>query len=129
MSIKVAVTAQNRRTISNHAGSCRNYHIYTIDEQGNFTKELIELAIDESLKFTFHDDTSLNPTNYIFGMDYLLTQGIGQGGVNRLAAQNVTALVINETDPDVAIQKFIDKTLDFLQAENHHKDDHHTCHH
>ncbi len=120
MSLKVAITAQNRKTISSHAGACRNYHIYTIDENGNYEKELIELAKNESLKFTFHEDTSENPKNYIFDMDILLTQGIGQGGVAKLASHEVTALVIKETDPDTAIQKFIDKTLVFFEPENHH---------
>jgi len=125
MSIKVAITAQNRKSISSHAGACRNYHIYTIDGNGNYKKELVELAKNESLMFTFHEDTSENPKNYIFDMNFLLTQGIGQGGANKLAAQNVTALVIKETDPDIAIQKFIDKTLVFFEPENHHHKGHH----
>jgi len=129
MSIKVAITAQNRKSISNHAGACRNYHIYTIDENGNYEKELIELEKNESLMYTFHEDTSENPKNYIFNMDILLTQGIGQGGTHKLAAQNVTALVIKENDPDTAIQKFIDKTLAFSEPENHHKKGHHHKHH
>jgi len=125
MSIKIAVTVQNRKTISSHAGSCRNYHIYTVDDNGNFHRELIELAKNESLMYTFHEDTSENPTNYIFGMDVLLTNGIGNGGVVKLAAQNVVAKVIKETDPDVAIQKYIENTLEFFEPENHHKGQHH----
>jgi len=125
MSIKVAVTAQNRKTISSHAGACRNYFIYTINEDGSYEKELIELAKNESLRHTFHDDESENPQNVIFDMDILLTGGVGLGGVNRLAAKNVAARIIKETDPDTAIEKLLNKTLEFFAPEDHHHKDHH----
>ncbi len=124
MSIKIAVTAQNRKSISSHAGACRNYHIYTIEDNGSFKKELIELAKNETLKFTFHEDQSKHPKNYIFDMDFLLTGGIGQGGVNKLAIQKVIVFVIKETDPDTAIQKFINKNLVIFEPENHHQKGH-----
>jgi len=125
MSLKVAITAQNRKTISSHAGACRNYFIYTINNDKTYTRELLELAKDESLKFTFHDDESDNPQNKMFKMDVILTGGIGQGGVRRLASNGVTALIIKETEPDVAIEKFLNKTLEFFEAENHHEGHNH----
>jgi predicted Fe-Mo cluster-binding NifX family protein len=124
MAIKIAVTAQNRKTVSSHAGACRNYFIYTINNDGSYEKELLELAKEESLRFTFHDDESENPQNKIFEMDVVLTGGIGQGGVKKLAQRNVIARVINETDPDVAIEKYLNRTLEFLEPENHHKKEH-----
>ena len=121
MPIKVAITTQNRKTISSHAGACRNYLIYTISDEGSYEKELLELEKNETLRYTFHDDTSENPQNKIFDMDVLLTGGIGQGGVKRLASKNVITRVIKELEPDVAIEKFIAKTLDFFEPENHHQ--------
>ena len=120
MSKKIAITCQNRKTISGHAGACRNFYIYTINPDGNFTKELLELSKSESLKFTFHEDTSENPKNKIFEMDVLLTQGIGLGGVNRLAKRNVDARIIQETDPDIAFQKYITNDLTYFEPEDHH---------
>ena len=128
MSIKVAVTAQNRKTISSHAGVCRNYFIYTINDDNTYEKELLELAKNETLRYTFHDDKSENPQNKIFNMDVILTGGIGLGAVNRLAAKKVTALIIKETEPDIAIEKFLNKTLNFFEAKHNHKSKHnHKC--
>lgn len=124
MSIKIAITAQNRKTISSHAGACRNYFIYTIDDDGSYKKELIELAKNESLRYTFHDDTSEKPFNKLFEMDVILTGGIGLGGVKRLAANGVIARIINETEPDLAIEKFLNRSLVFLEPEDHHKEGH-----
>ncbi len=126
MSTKIAVTAQNRKTISGHAGACRNFYIYTVDDLGQFSKELLELTKDETLKYTFHEDTSAHPQNKIFEMDVLLTKGIGLGGVHRLANHNVDARIIQETDPDVAVKKYLDNSLIFLEPEDHlHKHDKH----
>ncbi len=128
MSIKVAVTAQNRKTVSTHAGACRNYFIYTINDDGSYEKELLELSKNESLRYTFHDDTSEQPQNKLFEMDVILTGGIGLGGVRRLASNGVIAKVIKETEPDVVIEKFLNKTLEFFEPENHHKEGHHHHH-
>ena len=126
MTLKIAVTAQNRKTISSHAGACRNYFIYSINDDKTFTKELLELEKNQSLRYTFHDDKSENPQNKIFEVNILLTGGIGQGGVRKLADRGVTAFVIKETEPDVAIEKYLNKTLAFFEAENHHsKGEHH----
>ena len=121
MLLKVAVTVQNRKTISSHAGACRNYFIYTINDDNTYEKELLELAKNETLRYTFHDDKSENPQNKIFNMDVILTGGIGLGGVKRLAAKKVTALIIKETEPDIAIEKFLNKTLKFFEAKHNHK--------
>jgi len=119
LSKKIAITAQNRKTISSHAGACRNFFIYTVDSKGEFTKELLELEKNESLKYTFHEDTSESPSNKIFDMDVLLTQGIGLGGVHRLAKHQVDAHVIKESDPDEAIRKYLNNTLEYFPAKNH----------
>ena len=128
MALKVAITAQNRKTVSSHAGACRNYFIYTINDDGSYEKELLELEKNELLRYTFHDDNSENPQNIIFKMDVILTGGIGQGAVKRLAQQNVMARIIKETDPDIAIEKFLNKTLAFFEPENHHQNGHHHHH-
>ena len=45
--MKIAVTSQNRRTITEHAGKCRKFWVYDI-EQGQVTgKTLLELPIEQ----------------------------------------------------------------------------------
>ena len=66
--------------------------------------------------------------NPIFDMDMLLTHGIGQGAVEKLAAKNVKAYIIQETDPDTAINKLIDGTLKAYVSDNEHQSgDHAGC--
>jgi predicted Fe-Mo cluster-binding NifX family protein len=128
MSTRVAITAQNKKKISGHAGHCKNYLVYTIDDSGSYTHKLITLEDNETLHYTFHDDPSPKPHNIIFDMDVLLTQGIGQGAINRLAERNVTAYIIEEEEPEIAIKKLIDGTLEAFAPVNH-RDSHGCCGH
>ena len=117
----VAVTSQNKKTVTKHAGECRNYFIYTINKNIISSKKTLELEDNEILKYTFHEDKSANPKNLLYDVDILLTGSIGRGGVNRLANQNVTAYVIKEKDPDTAVDKLINGTLEAFAPVSHHK--------
>ncbi|MCK5639000.1 MAG: hypothetical protein KAH67_09820 [Flavobacteriaceae bacterium] len=125
----VAITSQNKKTITKHAGECRNYLLYTIENDIVKDKKILELQDNEILKYTFHEDKSSNPKNLLFDVDILLTGSIGPGGVNKLAIQNVTAYVIKEKDPDIAIEKLINGTLEALAPVSHGHGHHHHGHH
>ena len=118
----VAVTAQNRKTIFEHAGKCRNFLIYTIDDNVIIKKNLLELSEEETLHHFFHQEKSdVNATNSLFDVDILLTRGIGDGAIQKLAMQNVVCYKIEETDPDTAINKLINGTLEAMSPVSHDK--------
>ncbi len=121
MKTTVAVTSQNNKTITKHAGECRNYLIYTIDNDTIISKKILELQKNESLKYTFHEDKNENPKNLLYDVDILLTGSIGKGGINRLANQNVIAYLVQEKDPDAAIDKLIKGTLEAFAPVSHAK--------
>ncbi|HIE45691.1 MAG TPA: hypothetical protein EYP87_05930 [Flavobacteriaceae bacterium] len=125
MDIKVAVASHNKTGTIGHAGKCQNYYIYTIDEQGNYTKELKELEENQTLSYTFHDDKSDNPQNYLFNMDIIIVTMIGQGGLNKLANQNVRGLIVKKAKTtDETIDQLIAGTLKTEEAKCH-KHGHH----
>ncbi len=115
----IAVSSQNKKTISAHAGACRNYYIYTIENDKIITKELLELAKEETLKYTFHEDTNGNSKNKLFDVNIILTQGIGTGATSKLAMQNIKAYVIEETDPDTAVDLIIKGELKAVIPSEH----------
>lgn len=111
----VAVTAQNRKTIFEHAGKCKNFLIYTIADNIVINKKLLELSEEETLHHFFHQEKSdANSANSLFDVDILLTRGIGNGAIQKLAMQNVVCYKIEETDPDTAINKLINGTLEAM---------------
>jgi predicted Fe-Mo cluster-binding NifX family protein len=119
MKTRIAVTVQNKETISAHAGACRNYFIYEIEDDKVTNKYLLELAKNETLKYTFHEDESENPQNKLFDVNIILTGGIGAGANAKLAIRDVKAYVIEEENPDIAIEKIIKGELQAVIPAEH----------
>jgi predicted Fe-Mo cluster-binding NifX family protein len=110
MKTKVAITVQNKRTISEHAGRCKNYLIYTIENSEVTQKYLLELTEEETLHNLFHNGNA--GASILFDMNIILTRGIGQGAINKLASHNIVCLKVDEKDPEQAIEKLINGTLE-----------------
>ena len=133
--MKIAVTSQNRKAITGHAGKCRNFWIYETDNKGIVKKSLLELAQDQSL----HESHGAGP-HPLDGVDVLICGGAGQGLIRRLSSMGIRGLVTPETEPDSAVVGFLNGTLKLAQSECHeghgehgehreHRDGKHACCH
>lgn len=105
--MQIAITSQNRRTITGHAGKCRNFWLYQIDAERCVSKTLVELPIEQ----TFHasHDTIAAPLSAI---DVLITGGMGHGLHQRLSHHGIVPVVTCEAEPDRAIAQFLAGSLD-----------------
>ncbi|MEJ2345335.1 MAG: NifB/NifX family molybdenum-iron cluster-binding protein [Gammaproteobacteria bacterium] len=104
--MKIAVTSQNRRTISNHAGRCRRFWIYEVQEDRIQSKELLEIPKEES----FHESSPHAP-HALDTVDVLICGSMGNGLQRRLAARGIDARTTAETDPDRAVAAYMAGTL------------------
>ena len=104
--MKIAVTSQNRRTINEHAGKCRKFWVYDIEQGQVMGKTLLELPIEQSLH-----ESSLQEPHPLDTVQVLITAGMGPGLQRRLAAKGITALMTAETDPDQAVAAYLQGTL------------------
>lgn len=111
----VAITAQNKKTISEHAGKCRNFFLYTIENNEIIQKSLLEFSKEETLHNVFHEGN----TSVLFDTDIILTRSIGNGAILKLAKNNVACYIIDENDPDTAIEKLISGTLEAKAPVSH----------
>ncbi|HUW50772.1 MAG TPA: NifB/NifX family molybdenum-iron cluster-binding protein [Sulfuricella sp.] len=120
--MKIAITSQNRKTITGHAGKCRKFWIYEIDDKKIVGKTLLELTLEQS----FHESHAGGP-HPLDGTNVLITGGAGQGLMRRLSNMGIQGLVTPETDPDSAVAAFLDGTLKLGLAEHHegHGEHHH----
>ena len=118
MNTKVAIASQDKQTVSGHVGMCNHFFIYEIDEQGNYDKFSLDLKENQILRYSFHEDPSLNPENPLFEVDYLFANSVGQGAVDNLAARKVQAFAIEEQNPDEAIKKLIEGQLEVYAEES-----------
>jgi len=120
MSTKVAITVQDKLNITGHAGHCEFFFLYEIDEEGNINKSSIEINESETLHNFLHGNIASFPNHFINNVDILLTQGIGQGAINKLMNHQVVTYIIHENNPDIAIQKLIEGTLESYGSANDH---------
>ncbi len=104
--MKIAVTSQNRRTITEHAGKCRKFWIYHVDQGQTTQRELRELSLEQS----FHESSPHQP-HPLDDVQVLITASMGPGLQQRLAAKGITALMTSETDPDRAVAAYLQGTL------------------
>ncbi|SDW93028.1 Predicted Fe-Mo cluster-binding protein, NifX family [Lutibacter oricola] len=112
MELIVAITAQNRKEVFDHAGKCRNFLIYQLKDNKLVSKNLLELKKEETLHEFFHADQNVEEVkNPLLGVNILLTGGIGSGAIQKLGKFGVAAHIIEEKDPDLAIEKLLNGTL------------------
>ncbi len=117
----VAITSQNKKTVTKHVGKCLNFLIYTIENEEVTNKRVLELQPNEILKNIIHDDQNLNSNYWIYDVNILLSGSMGSGARDHLAKKNVAAFIVKEKDPDITIEKLIDGTLEaFVPAAAHH---------
>ncbi|RUQ36725.1 MAG: nitrogen fixation protein [Candidatus Competibacteraceae bacterium] len=125
--MKIAVTSQNRRTVTDHAGKCRKFWVYDIDQQQITGKTLLELPLEQS----FHEAPPHEP-HPLDHVQVLISASIGPGLHRRLTAKGIAALATSETDPDQAVAAYLQGTLPLMAiacTDNHGPDEHDHHHH
>jgi predicted Fe-Mo cluster-binding NifX family protein len=123
--MKIAVTSQNRRDITEHAGRCRNFWVFEVDGLRVVDRSLLELPKESS----FHDAAPQAP-HPLDGVDVLIAGGMGHGLKARLARRGIEALVTTETQPERAVQAWLTGRLPTGEPRPHeHGTDHAHEHH
>jgi len=129
MKAKVAVTSnKNGDKIAEHAGHVVYFKIYEIDEQEGITdSKVIKVDKEHTLHNLLHNP-NINPAEHeVLQSQILLTGGIGMGAIGKLAQMGVRAYIVEEKNPDEAIEKLMTGTLKAVDPSTvqHHGHDHH----
>lgn len=120
--MKIAVTSQNRKTVTGHAGKCRKFWVYEIEGKEVKGRHLLELPIEQS----FHESHGDAP-HPLDDVDVLICGGMGAGLRQRLTQRGIAAAATSETAPDRAVTAWLDGTLPEAAPEAHdhvHSHDH-----
>lgn len=126
--MKIAVTSQNRKSVTGHAGKCRKFWIYEVEGRKLRGKSLLELPIEQS----FHETHGVE-AHPLDKVNVLISGGMGAGLRHRLRQRGIDALVTPETDPDRAVAAYLAGSLALGEPEDHsghddHGHDHHPGH-
>ena len=101
--LRIAVTSQNRKTVTEHAGKCRKFWIYEIQAGAVLGRTLLELPLEQSLH-----EWSGDGVHPIEAVNVLITGSVGEGMRGRLARWSIETVVTSEVDPDAAVASFLD---------------------
>ncbi len=110
--MQIAVTSQNRKTITGHAGKCRKFWIYELEEGAVIAKRLVELSMEQSFHASHHQ-----LAEPLAGINVLICGSMGPGLHHRLMQGGIQPVVTVEQDPDAAVAAFLGNSLERLPVE------------
>ncbi|MBK8175303.1 MAG: nitrogen fixation protein [Rhodospirillales bacterium] len=101
--MKIAVTSQNFRTVTGHAGRARRFLVYDV-QPDTHPVEVARLDLPKELAIHDFDGDGPHP---IDGIDVILTEGFGDGFARRIARRGITAVVTTRSDPIEAVSAYL----------------------
>lgn len=120
--MQIAVTSQNRKTVTEHAGKCRKFWIYEVEEGVVVGKRLVEVAAEQSLHASHH-----RLAEPLAGINVLITGSMGFGLHDRLMQGGILPVITMEEDPDAAVAGLLTNSLDRLHIDRPQRC-HEPCH-
>ncbi len=124
--MRFAVTSQNFRTVTGHAGKARRFIVF----EASGPDEIVEVSrLDLPIDMAFHgfDDRRPHPVDEA---DVLITGGAGEGFVMRMARRGIRVVRTGETDPVEAVRGCFTGNLKPPVPHDHdhaHGEGHHSC--
>jgi predicted Fe-Mo cluster-binding NifX family protein len=100
--MKIAVTSQNFRTITGHAGKSRRFLIFTADGTGGVVESG---RLDLPKELSLHEFRGLE--HPLFSMQAIITGSCGEGFIRRLGAHGVQVIATSAEDPAQAAADFL----------------------
>jgi predicted Fe-Mo cluster-binding NifX family protein len=101
--MRIAVTSQNFRTVTGHAGRARRFIVFEADGRET-PREIQRLDLDADMAIHGYNHQAAHPLD---SMQVLITGGAGEGFVRNLAARGVMVVATPETDPARAVEAFL----------------------
>jgi predicted Fe-Mo cluster-binding NifX family protein len=102
--LRIAVSSQDRRTITDHALRCRRFWVYDIRGDGIDGKSLRELTPEQTLHAS-----ELGENHPLDDVHVMITAGMSPFLYQRLRRGGIKPYVTEESDPDRAVRMLLEK--------------------
>lgn len=101
--MRIAVSSQNFRTVTPHAGRARRFLVFEVEEGG----EVNEVdRLDLAKEFAMHDWQG-GGAHPLDAVDVLIAGSFGEGFGQRMAARGIVAVRTDQTDPLEAVKHYL----------------------
>ena len=126
--MRIAVSSQNFRTVTGHAGQARRFIVFEADGQKP-PREIERLDLDINMAIHGYDHHAGHPLD---SMNVLITGSAGEGFVRHLGARGVKVVATAESVPELAVSAFLAGRVIAPDCNHDHGDDHgegesHSC--
>lgn len=101
--MKIAVTSQNFKTVTNHAGKARRFIIFTAQE-GQEPCETERLDLPKDMAFSQFNDDKNHPVDNV---DVILSSSFGAGFADRMQKRGILAKLTSQEQPILAVKEFL----------------------
>lgn len=118
--MKIAITSQNQRTVSGHAGKTTRFIVFEVEDRKVITKSLLELEVNNVLHEYLHGNPAPEYVHPLLEMDVVITGSMGSGFPIKMKANGIEAVMTDEKDIELALNGYLDGTLVRLQPAKHH---------
>ncbi|MDR2452386.1 MAG: hypothetical protein LBE85_11615 [Candidatus Accumulibacter sp.] len=102
--LRIAVSSQDRRTVTGHALRCRRFWVYEIRRNGIDGRTLRELTPEQTLHVT-----ELGENHPLDDVHVMITSGMSPFLYQRLRRGGIKPYVTEESDPDGAVRMLLEK--------------------
>lgn len=102
--MKIAVTSQNGKSVTAHAGLCRKFRMFEIEGGCVINDDLLELPKEQSFR-----ESSVGEPHPLDDIDVFITGGLGEGLKLRLERNGTRWVVTEEADPEKALNDFLNQ--------------------
>jgi predicted Fe-Mo cluster-binding NifX family protein len=96
--MKIAVTSQNFRSITGHAGKTRRFLIYDVN---SIDREINVERVDLPKDMSIHENG--NSSHPIDAVDILITSSCGNGFLKKMSKRKIQVIITSESDPVKAV--------------------------
>ncbi len=105
--MKIAVSSQNYRTVTSHAGKTRRFLIYRAEAGGPVQEvERLDLPKDMTIH-EFHGSGHGSGDHPLFAVNVIITGSAGDGFIRRMESHGVRVAQTSETDPLAAVACYL----------------------
>lgn len=118
--MKIALSSQTQKSLTGHAGHCRKFWVYELNNNEIIDKKFLELSPEQS----FHNSSPDDP-HPLDEVQVLISGGMGKNLLHRLEKRGIQAVITKETDLDKAVNAYLDGSLVSEEAECHEHEHEH----
>lgn len=117
--MKIALSFQNGKTISGHAGHCTQFIIYTTDNGTIISNKLIELEEDSTFHNVLHNLMLPFMDHPLFNVDVIISGSLGARFIEKMQLKGIEAIRTSETSAEEAVKKYINGELAAIEPIRH----------